>query len=442
MGIVVSSSEVAARLVVTTAHSGLEITVTDSSFAQLAHGVGGLDAQLRAGIYELRFRSGPFEQTRLIKLQAGAVHTEPAPEIAFPSPAPLEGTTTTHEYHQQAAIDASRMLTYREGNAGLVTMVRNVAGQDDLPFSPETIEPLGLVAPTLDEIVGWRNEWTLDRAQSDKWAAWSGFLEPGGYALRRRTPAGAIDQAVWLSEGWQTLVFVPNTPSGPAPELATVHMARLGEEWLPWQGTEIGLALEAVLWGLRSGRPVVPRDLDRLLHAKFENPFLGIVGAHAMLLEEQPDLRLLAIVLGNLEALVPGHPDVVALAYLAHDAGVQATSYGSSVEWPPLLLASYTALLRADAFEPGVIVDGSAAERAAARLVTRGLWTAWMSLDLGVGDADPGTARLEAYVRGAAQVRRVEPAKILATPVRNLSLATGLPTVVVRRAVDSLKETI
>jgi hypothetical protein len=253
-------------------------------------------------------------------------------------------------------------------------------------------------------------------------------------------------------------VFIPNTTKGPAPDLATVHIARLGM-WSPWnEGSRTAIALESILDGLRSRRAVVPEDLSELFHAKFVNPFLGIAAAHALLLDPKPPLKLLKTVIGNLEELTPQNPDVIALTHRAREAGAEVKARDGAA-WPPLLYAGYRALLRADATRPGAIADDSEAERAAARLRVSGLWTTWSARSTTARRAsarsrgsqartsrkaepelDPATARVRAYVEAAARVRKREPAELLdMKSVRQIAMATGLPSNAAFKSMNQLR---
>ena len=108
-----------------------------------------------------------------------------------------------------------------------------------------------------------------------------------------KSPKGGplvFDQALWLAAGWQTLVFICNSSEGAVPESASVHMARVGVDWSPYE-RDVGQAVELALWSLRQGRSQVPADLlNLLLESKFQNPMLGILGAHSLLPEPLPCL--------------------------------------------------------------------------------------------------------------------------------------------------------
>ena len=448
-----SNSEAQARLTVPTTSSTLEIEVLNSNFELVGSGVGGLDASLAPGLYEIRFREGSEHESRLLKVGAGPRVVE-APSFQPASPAPVSDTSTTHEYHQQPVIDANDAIANQcagggPESGGLVVMVRNVRGQDNLEFQDPSGR-LSILNSRLEPL-GSPGNWQVE--EQSGWALYGRAVVPGGYALRSEGGAEPIHQALWVDDGWQTLVFIPNTKTGPALDLATVHIARVGQ-WSPWDdGSRTAIALESVLDGLRSGRSVIPEDLNELFHAKFVNPFLGIAAATAMLLNPKPSLPLLKTVLDNLEQLLPKNPDVVGLGHRALAAGAEIQPR-EGVEWPPLLYANYRALLRADANRPGVIADGSQAESAAARVRVSGLWTTWAasrrgraraSIDIDVignaeEESDPATARVRAYVEDAARVRKQRPVEILdRKSLKQIALATGLPSAAVRASISKLK---
>jgi hypothetical protein len=456
----VSTSESHAHLTVQGGGPTLEVEVLDSNFEHVGSGVGNLNLAVAPGLYEVRFREGSAHESRLVKVEPGTTTVDP-PQLETSSPAPVDQTVTTHEYHQQPVVDASGAIASDcaapgPETGGLVVMVRNVRGQDDLSFPSDLTRQFAVLDANLKPMSDGPT-WHEDRQA--KWALWSRAVVPGGYALRIKngeSPGESLYQSIWVDPGWQTMVFIPNTPDGPAAELATVHIVPIGQ-WTPWdEGSTVAVALESVLDGLRNGRSVVPADLNELFHAKFVNPFLGIAAAHALLLNPQPSLRQLKSVIGNLERLLPQSPDVVALGHRARAAGVKLKPRGGVV-WPPIMYAGYRALLRADASSPGVISDGSRAESAAPLVRISGLWTTWVAeeatsrtraiaRDIGetiglVDEPDPAKDRVRTYVRGAARVRGVSESDILdQKSLKQLALATGLPSASVRGAVSSLKD--
>jgi hypothetical protein len=456
----VSSSDPHVHLSVPRGSPTLEVEVLDSNFESVGSGVGDLELAVPPGLYEFRFREGSAHESRLVKAESGTTIVDP-PQLETASPAPVDQTVTTHEYHQQPVVDASGAIASvcaepGPETGGIVVMVRNVRGQDKLSFPADLDRQFVVVDSDLKPISddqGWQED------RKAKWALWSRALVPGGYALRidnGEAPGESLYQSIWVEAGWQTMVFIPNTPDGPAAELATVHIVRVGQ-WTPSdEGSTVAVALESVLDGLRNGRSVVPNDLNELMHAKFVNPFLGIAAAHALLLDPRPSLRLLTTVIGNLEQLLPRSPDVVALGHRARAAGARLEPR-DGVVWPPIMYAGYRALLRADASSSGVISDGSLAESAAPLVRVSGLWTTWAAREVtsrtraiarDIGEAvglldepDPAKDRVRTYVKGAATIRGVSESEILdQKSLTQLALATGLPSETVRGAVTRIKD--
>lgn len=389
-----------ARVDVGSPNSPLEFSLLNSDFQEVASGTGSLSAQVDPGIYQLQVRAGPQTESKLLVLQPGGEHRDLLVQLAYPSAAPLPGTSTSHEFQQLAAEDASSRLLAETGPpSGLVIVVRNPRGQDSLPFDKETVADFSLLGSNLRPVTGFARRWKIDRGEC--WATWSSRLEPGGYVLRSvrpSTPTGphaTVDQSLWLSPNWQTLIFVPNTQLGPDTDNASIHMTPIYQAWTPttpWdpQSEQANAALELALWGLRERRTAVPDDLNLLLSSKFANPMLGIVGAHSLLLAPTVDFPRVELVLNNLSGLVPGHPDVAALQWLKIETQFAATPSAGmyppvSVSWPPMLSAGYSALIRNDARTPSGIVTGSTAQSIAPNVVSQSVWTSWLPL--------PGTVR-------------------------------------------------
>jgi hypothetical protein len=478
----VSTSNAPARLRLSSPITSLAFAVVNSEFEEVARGVGELDVSLPAGIYELQFRAGPRREKRLVSLEPGQVYEDNEIHVEFPSPAPIAGTSIAQEYERAAAITASQTPTAAgKGDAGLLLMVRSLGDSEDLPLDRSTVDALTLLDSRLEPVANFEAGWQFDPTMG--WAIWSADLAPGGYALRlsddldaeKNTKQAVFDQAVWLSSDWQTLLFVPSGARGPEPSWASVHMTGLGTAWSPFE-RDVGQALELALWGLREGRAVLPSDFARLLvDSKFENPMLGIIGAHSLLLQPNPDLALLDTVLNNLNNLVPRHPDVAALEWLAAEAGsdtrVPAASEvpaSVSVNWPPLLLASYAALIRRDAHDASTIEDDSVAELAAAKLVATDVWTAWRPLDKpgtlafrerglplklerGLPDEpdelrrasipDPATKRIAEYLADYADVRETSVSDIVDdVEPSEIGIAVGLPSASVHRGLSEIRE--
>jgi hypothetical protein len=259
----------------------------------------------------------------------------------------------------------------------------------------------------------------------EEWMGLSVLLPAGGYVLRvcrGIDDKRAFDQALWLSRGWTTGLFIAQNEEGPVPEAASVQMTKLKVGWEAFMdySHQVVRIAELALAGLREGRQAVPAaQLSQLLHAKFENPMLGILGAHALLLQRNVNCDTLREVLGNLDALLPGHPDVMALRQMsAKLLGVSPPVSGNTM--PPMLLASYSGLLARDAQDEGVIPAASLAESIAPSLLRQGTWTSWRPL------STDQSARVSAFAvhspfrparsRGFAQAKALEIQSVRALP--------------------------
>lgn len=495
-----SGTTATAQVELVSRNASLELSIVASDFRPLASGMGRLSATVAPGIYQVVARAGPVVERRLIRLEAGAVYRDDNVAVAFPSPAPVRDTSTSHEYQQVAAEGASNAVAQAAGpRSGLVIVVRDVRGQAGPPFGVGDVAPFGLLDESLSPVEGFEGGWTIQAGEAV--ATWSRRLPAGGYALRtdparagggdrRPTSTQAFDQSIWLSEQWQTIVFITTGQGGPRTSAASVHMNSVDLGWSPHE-VDVGNALELAILGLREGRSVLPNDLvSVLLGTKFVNPMLGLIGAHSLLLRDALDTDLLNVVLNNLDGMMPGHPDVVALRWMAATRLAVAGGGGASAAgvpaggatWPPMLLPSYRALIDMDAAYPSAIADGSPAERAAANLLVQGVWTSWMPLPPAAPDAalptrstrrggpvdagpgalpeaaavtevlpalasdpslidkvpltDPATARVAAYLGGLAALEgpsgRAE--RFATLSVQEIGLATTLPVATVNRA--------
>ena len=445
------------------AHEAVEVAVLDDRFSIVAQGNGNVVAKLAPGIYEVQLSLGPTRERRLVKLEAGERHEERAAladpnlpsepdavRLAVPSAAPVQGTSTTREEHQQRAFEASAALAGTGARSGVVLMVRTPRGTR-ARFSRGLAARVSLVEADLAPV---QIDWRVGR----DWATAFAPLEPGGYAMRvdpsARSNAAATFQSLWAARGWQTLVFVANTDGGLAPERAALHMTRFRDPWQPRsEQRETDLAVEDARWSLRQRRPGISQQLLRLLlRSKFGNPMLGILGAHVLLLGAKPSRRQLDEVIRNLANLVPGHPDVRALEWLRDDARRKRRGdVGDGISWPPMLAASYDAAIRRDAYRPGAIVDGSPAELTAAQLVVTGIWTSWRQptqerqppgpREIRPHEPDPAQARVLDYVDALATRSDRPRHELLETlDEQQCALGAGLPTAVVRRVLGQLRE--
>jgi len=115
------------------------------------------------------------------------------------------------------------------------------------------------------------------------------------------------------------------------------------------------------LLGLRLGRDLVPAEVHReLLYGKFDNPMLGLIGAHLLLMAREPNRDTIDLVLGNLrDNLLGDVPDVRALAWRAWQRLGGDRPAPTPFDAPPMLRAGLRAVIDADAEVGGLVpADG------------------------------------------------------------------------------------
>ncbi len=388
-----SSSDAAVHL---RARAGaVALRLSDAALRPVAEGIGELSCQgLPPGLYLLEIEAGHERQERFLTLAPGQTYEDLAVRHEIASPTPMGGTRTNHAYHARPASELSREPSLELGSGSrLLLFARHLEGNREAPVDLGRLE---LLDQELEPLIAFGEKATV--RELDGWAGTSIELDPGFHLLRERPSEDgerALDQPLWLAEGWLTAIFLacPAGEAMPRPGSASIHMAPLELGFEPWDDevVRVNLAAELALTGLRSGQPLVPKALFSLLEGKFKNPMLGLLGAHAMLLSPRLEWALFDQVIANLERLVPGHPDVTALRVLGRRRlGVGGPSGEPQVFWPPMFASGYRALLAQDVEEDGLLPAGSLAERAAASLLTTGPWTRF-----GAVAKQPGVAAVE-----------------------------------------------
>jgi endonuclease G len=398
----------------TSVYGPMRIELYDQHATRLARGFGHLHQAVPPGIYSLQYGSGAEFREELIRVEPGQV-VERHLEMMIPTAAPISTSVTSHEFHRDAARDLSlNPRPYVQGGgAGLMVFARALEG---FGRGPVSMRGLSLLDSSLTSICSLGSD--EFHHQADGWAGVCLEVRPGGYALQwarvsKAAPSSRVLQSLWASQGWTTIVFLgygaasggeragqaaedPHARAGLTRQAASIHMVRMVDGFqrgpdashvrsqpLDWETNEakVGQALELALLGLRTGSSVVPDNLlDLLLHAKFQNPMLGVVGAHALLQRRKKDWSLFNTVLGNLERLIGSdQPDVSALAAMGLNQGnPQSPVRPKSLRWPPMLCTGYRAVLERDWLEKGGLVElASAADSAAAGLLPEFPWTCW-----------------------------------------------------------------
>lgn len=359
-----------------------EVGVLDGAFRVVATGLSRVDQALPPGLYLIRCRMGAEVAEEIVEHTAEAPVEWRLDRPLLASPAPLRDTKRLHEYHEDSArIATSDEPTVKLGaGSRLVVFVRDweAAGrreEAEYPLVGLTIGRAGNEARHDLHAGG-----VCDMSVPDPYGRWSAEADPGSWILRLDTGANArIEQLLYLSPGWNTWLFAFRSPyerpDGTVSwradlEGATILLARPGDTL---DDRDLKLAEEARA-ALYSGGAAGEGFVQEMLGGKFQNPILGLYGAHLLRRMGRRDAHLEDVVLRNLRRLLgEDHPDVRALM-LDVDPEAEVTPF----DFPPMLRASWDIVCRASVRRPDLIPAGSLSAEIAPRLWGSSPLLQWM----------------------------------------------------------------
>lgn len=372
-----------------------ELEIIDGTFSKISYGFGALEATLNPGIYKVCARVGDIQYEKLFSVEPNAnnINIEIKSKLLeFATPVPLEGTSTSHEYHQEAMVSATSFapddVNLGQG-ASLLLFVRD-SSEDNLkqlkPSSPEVQENYrrsfggfrlhdldGNLLLDIDKVSKLEPE--FGRAISNI------QLKPGFYVLSYETENGThVSMPIQAVQSWQTQICIlVNFPQGLVtsghPNLPdrAIMMVPVGTQFNP--NDEALRLTEIARYAFMDRRSIITSELvNELPQRKLDNPVLELLYAHQLLMEKQPDLGLLKLLVDRLtQMLGADFPDVLALRLaLAHIDGIKPGPI-NELPFPPLLRASWRIL----AHYPELFPTDSFLCKSAAHLVSRGVWFAW-----------------------------------------------------------------
>jgi hypothetical protein len=218
-------------------------------------------------------------------------------KLRVASPAPLEGTSRTHEFHVQHAAGSSG-TNWRGGQsqpalnvgsgAEIFLMARRwsgrVQGESPQATASGTVPELSLLRPDGKPILDLADAGEGQGQGFDPFLGRRVAVDPGAYLLRWQAAGAGVlaEQSVYAVRDWQTQVFLLEDASGEAERRqVSILMGRPGD-FRP--DDPVLLQVEEARSALANERKVASERVDEWLFAKFDNPMLGLFGAHLMLI--------------------------------------------------------------------------------------------------------------------------------------------------------------
>jgi hypothetical protein len=370
---------------------GARIKVLDA-FLSPVEGAAGTDTvttHLTPGAYRVIARIGAREVSRPVLIRAGGEPRLIRLEPGFDAAAPVVGSATANETHGELARD---LTSGPPGTARLVVILRGLRRRPMAPLLPTdaSVAPVVLdargVSLTLpvpaEDPYHARSPDTKNRA-----LGWAVDVQPGGCRVRWRAGAEGqyVEQALWVPQGYQTILFVPQSPTGPVPAGASVHVLPMTAHWEEWERDTI--AVEITLAGLRSGSRRLRTDAWTTVLGNTESPpMLTLLTLHEMVRAvgsnvptelEQSARRAL----DQLRTGLGSSPDVAALVPTLTHEDVE-----EQVTWPPMLRAAHELLLAAERTRE-VIAVGSLAELVTGQTYASAPWHIYDPTGLPAGQA-------------------------------------------------------
>jgi hypothetical protein len=346
------------------------ITVFDPLNIKVASGHREVSCDLPAGLYLVRTElAGELRQKTVRHING----TDTRDQVPIYSAAPLANAHTSHEYYTEPSMRYSRDETAPPIGEGphtsrLLFFVR-CANQSSAK-NQNLVDGLTLIDSNEQRITAFESGTQQDPDYG--WLAFSAQATPGFYRLRLLGPAER-EVPIHLFANWEHQIFL--TFSGRLLFEGMRHfMSSPGSGFQPQDN--IAKAVDTAFISLQSGSALPRTTRNLLLHGKFENPMLGLVGAHVLLREKEMNQALINEVLRNLNALIPGSPDVAALEIIAA-VKLQEPAPSRTIYHAPQFRFGFEAILRHSLEHPEIIPERGEIENVAADLLSDSPWTSW-----------------------------------------------------------------
>jgi hypothetical protein len=332
-----------------------EIFVIDSTFSMADNNSARLTTRLPFGIFKIKTRIGRSVMQRVVLLDRDRPPFDANTVAPVPSAvAPLDGTSTSHEYHidgANAARDQLAQLSSGGQGAGIMLMARTWSAPGTVPGAATPWSGVLILDDRGTTVIDLERDGTR-HASGDPYAYYAASVAPGTYYLRQRLADGAtIEQSLVATKGWALDVFVLSPVSASTTAVFTrprvsISLRELGQTASAADEDRI---IEIARTALADERRILNAELEEFLFRKSRNPMAAIIGGHLLLVERERDpgrdLATLPEVVAKLQkTLGTAHPDVVALALASPG---RRPRLPERLESPPMLQRSWKILVDA-----------------------------------------------------------------------------------------------
>lgn len=373
------------HLVAEAADALTEVILIDHKLRRVAAGVGSLEGDFEPSFYKIKVAAGGRFDEQLIELAPGQETVRfKARQVRLQSAAPLLGDAPSAQ--REAAVECSRQMHREIGRGSQIFLfVRDPSGGE----GAEPWRGVSVQTPAGDPVLDLEKDGV--RSTADGYAGVNAVLDPGSYVLSVDTRVWGVQQMPLVAApGWQTRVFLsartmersaPGNDADAPPErtarradlfTASISMAPLQQEFDP--ASPSARLVEIARLALERGRDILRSgELREMLHRKLDDPVLGFLAGHMLLLAEEPDLDFLKTVLDNLHDMGLGqHPDFRALhlALRPPDADERFAN-------PPMLRPGWRRIVKATAAHQDLIPAHSWTFRIAPRVIGNAAWLVW-----------------------------------------------------------------
>jgi hypothetical protein len=387
------SEPIATRmLVVDTMTPGTEISIINAKGDLVGQAIRKLEAELPIALYKVRCRIGDRVADTLIELAPGQnPFYVPGPQLPIFSSAPptsIEGRPSDYATEFAQSLIAGPPVVRGSGASLFVFVSADQHFGAAPPMNPAASLSLWSFSGQLIA--------DLTSAPTGPGCAGCNFeLDPGRYLLRSELDGGRpIEQTIVVARDWQTRIYIRLIESGTLPTETSLPRTDIPTPGWRLDLPQMGIIMvrdnpasgppspDDVRWTAAARQALAARRseaapnremMQALLQGKFENPMWGIYAGHLLAMQPNPDRALLREVYTNLSNLVGEHPDVEALLIALRDPKAYSLTYWD----PPMLVASWSLVLRASTTQRDLRPERSYSARIAASLWGSGAWLSW-----------------------------------------------------------------